>query len=405
MTAFAGVVSTLAAALWLGALLAPWRPCLTRESLEARPGSAPEPLDDVTVLIPARDEAGLIGATLDALLAQGRGPTVLVIDDLSKDGTAERVRHYAGRGVTLVTGTPPPPGWTGKLWALEQGRRCVRTPLILLLDADITMSPGMLAAMRRRLCADDLSLLSLMATLRMETFWERLLMPAFVFFFKLIYPFRLSNSRSPYVAAAAGGCVLLRTQALAEIGGFALIRSHLIDDCALARAFKAAGLKTWIGLSRSVRSRRSYPQLAGVWGTVARNAYTQLRHSPTLLVCCSAVMVTAFLAPLAGILSASPAARAAGAAALAAMCLCYVPVLRYYRRSIGWCALLPAIGVLYLMMTWTSAIDSWRGRRAVWRGRVYGSLGLPPTAVDDGPRPRSGPDATALAGDDLHRHG
>ena len=405
MTVFAGVVSTLAAALWLAALLAPWRPCLTREFLEATPGSAPERLDDITVLIPARDEAELIDATLDALLAQGGRPSVIVIDDLSRDATATRARHYAGRGVTLVTGTPPPPGWTGKLWALEQGRRFVRTPLILLLDADIAMAPGMLATLRRRLRTDDLSLLSLMATLRMETFWEKLLMPAFVFFFKLIYPFRLSNSRSRYVAAAAGGCVLLRTQALDEIGGFARIRSHLIDDCALARAFKAAGLTTWIGLSRSVRSRRRYPRLADVWGTVARNAYTQLRHSPTLLVCCSVVMITVFLAPLAGILSGSPAARSAGAAALVAMCLCYVPVLRYYRRSLGWCALLPVIGMLYLMMTWTSAIGSWRGRRAAWRGRVYGALGSRATAVCDGPRPPSESDVTALAGDDLQRHG
>ncbi|NIW04243.1 MAG: glycosyltransferase [Gammaproteobacteria bacterium] len=402
---FAGVVATLAAALWLGALLAPWRPCLTREFLEATPGSAPEPLRDVSVLIPARDEAGSIDATLDALLAQGGSSTVIVIDDLSKDATAEKARNYAGRGVTLVPGTPPPPGWTGKLWALEQGRRFVRTPLVLLLDADIEMAPGMLAAMRRRLRSDDLSLLSLMATLRMETFWEKLLMPAFVFFFKLIYPFRLSNSRSPHVAAAAGGCVLLRTQALDEIGGFARIRSHLIDDCALARAFKAAGLTTWIGLSRSVRSRRSYPRLAGVWGTVARTAYTQLRRSPTLLLCCSVVMITAFLAPLAGVVSASPPARAAGAAALVAMCLCYAPVLRYYRRSLGWCALLPFIGMLYLMMTWSSAMDSWRGRGAVWRGRVYGSLGSRAPAVAERPRPRGGPDATALAGDDLKRHG
>ncbi len=359
-----------AALLWIGILLLPWRPWRTAETLESLPAAADAPLADVTALIPARNESAHIDATLRALRAQGSRLSMVVIDDQSDDATAEHVARYAAKGVNLVRGIPPPRGWTGKLWALEQGRRLADTPLLLLLDADIELGHGTIATMRQKLIDEELGIVSVLAALRMEAFWERLLMPAFVFFFKLLYPFKLANAPTSSVAAAAGGCLLLRTTALDSIGGFGRLRGELIDDCALAAHVKKAGHRTWIGLSRSVRSRRAYPRLGTVWNMVARTAFVQLRRSALWLMLCTVLMGAAFVAPLAGLLWWSAPAAAFSAAALAAMALCYAPVLRYYDRSPAWSLALPLIGALYLAMTWSSAIRYWSGRQTLWRGRL-----------------------------------
>ena len=363
------------AAIWLCILLLPWQPWRVRERLE--PETAEEAgeigLDDVTVLIPARDEAAVIGDTLAALGHQGRCLRVILVDDRSSDGTAEVARRAAAESLSLTVyaGAPLAEGWTGKLWALEQGRRHVETPLILLLDADITLRPGMVQTLLARRAESGAALVSVMASLRMQKGWERLLLPAFIFFFRLLYPFHLANKPNRWVAAAAGGCVLVEASALDRIGGFGAIRGALIDDCALARAVKDAGFRTWIGVTSGAASHRAYPTLGAVWQMVARTAYTQLRYSPALLLLCTLLMALSFWAPIAG-LAGPPTAQIAAAAGLLVMAVCYLPTLLYYRLSPAWALALPLIGTLYLAMTWHSAMRDWGGRRGEWKGRVYG---------------------------------
>jgi hopene-associated glycosyltransferase HpnB len=358
------------AALWLSILFVPWRPWSTREALEAPAApDATADLSDVTVLIPARDEAAVIGRTLAALRHQGNGLRVIVIDDQSGDDTAARARGSDLDALTVLAGTPPPDGWNGKLWALEQGRARVATPLILLLDADIELAPGMIAALRAKRADGDRAMVSLMAALRMTGFWERLLMPAFVYFFKLLYPFRLANGRAPWMAAAAGGCILIESRALDAIGGFTALRGALIDDCALARRVKGSGRRIWIGLSHGARSHRRYETLGAIWNMVARTAYTQLLYSPALLLLCTALMAVLFWAPVASLVA--PGTGFAAPLALGAMAASYLPVLLYYRRSPVWALALPVIGTLFLAMTWTSALRHWRGEGARWKGRRY----------------------------------
>ena len=363
------------AAIWLCILVLPWQPWRVRERLEPERADEAEQggLDDVTVLIPARDEAAVIGDTLAALGHQGMGLRVILVDDRSGDGTAEVARQAATESLSLAvySGEPLAEGWTGKLWALEQGRRHVETPLTLLLDADITLRPGMIRALLAKKKESGAALVSVMAALRMQKGWERLLLPAFIFFFRLLYPFHLANKPSRRVAAAAGGCVLMETAALDRIGGFDAIRGALIDDCALARAVKDAGYRTWIGVTSGAASHRAYPTLGAVWQMVARTAYTQLRYSPALLLLCTLLMALSFWAPIAG-LAGPLAAQIAAAVGLLAMAVCYVPTLLYYRLSPAWALALPLIGTLYLAMTWHSALRDWGGRRSEWKGRVYG---------------------------------
>lgn len=356
----------LGGAMWLVLLLLPWRPWSTCESLT--PAQDAVALGDVTVLIPARDEAMVLPRTLAALAKQGEGLDVIVIDDQSGDRTGDVAR---AAGAQVIDGASRPEGWSGKLWALEQGRRQATRPLILLLDADIALAPGMLVALLAKRSESSAALVSIMATLSTAGAWERLLVPAFVYFFKLLYPFALSNGRRTPIAAAAGGCILIERQALEEIGGFAALSGALIDDCALAAAVKGSGRRTWIGLGHGVVSHRAYTGLAPIWAMVSRTAYTQLRHSPVLLALCTALMVLAFWAPLLALPALPTWPAAIAASGLAAMLLSYQPMLRFYGRSPFWALALPLIGTLYLAMTWSSALDSWRGKGAIWKGRSY----------------------------------
>ena len=362
------------AALWLCVLVLPWQPWRVRERLEPGPAenAADISLEEVTVLIPARDEAAVIGDTLAALGRQGRSLRVVLVDDRSSDDTAEVARQAAPATLALDVhaGVPLAEGWTGKLWALEQGRRRIETPLTLLLDADITLRPGMIRTLLARKEESGAALVSVMAALRMRGGWERLLLPAFIFFFRLLYPFHLSNGPGRRVAAAAGGCVLVETAVLDQIGGFEAIRGALIDDCALAQAVKEAGHRTWTGVSRGAESHRPYPTLGAVWRMVARTAYTQLRYSPVLLLVCTLLMVLMFWAPIAG-LGGPLAGQIAGGVGLVGMALCYLPTIRYYRLFSAWALTMPLIGTLFLAMTWHSALRDWGGRRSEWKGRVY----------------------------------
>lgn len=363
-----------AALMWWSILLPPWRPWSRQPALD---GQLVLPLDnqdlaEVTVLIPARNEAAFIRKTLQSLASQGRGLTIILVDDQSTDTTAQLAREVDIEDLVLLTGKPLPKGWSGKLWALEQGRRHVHSRFTLLMDADIQLQPGVVGALRERMKKQDLQFISLMAVPRMAGFWERLLMPAFVYFFKLLYPFRLANSPCSKVAAAAGGCILLETRLLDEIGGFASLRDALIDDCALARRIKSLGYKTWIGLTHSVHSLRPYKRLGDIWEMVARTAFTQLHYSLWLLGLCTLLMVLGFALPLVGLFHPDFLTRYLAVAALIGMIVAYVPTLRFYDRSLVWALAMPLIGMLYLAMTWSSAIRFWRGERSRWKGRRYG---------------------------------
>ncbi|MGE0386710.1 MAG: glycosyltransferase [Gammaproteobacteria bacterium] len=354
--------------LWVLIALLPWRPWSTRETLNALPRT--DDLSDVTALVPARDEVEHIERTLRSLAAQDARMRIILVDDESTDGTGARARELQLPQLTVLEGRPHAPGWSGKLWALEQGRAQVRTPLTLLVDADITLDPGLVAALRDKLRLEGLASASLMVQLRMRGFWERLLVPAFVYFFKLLYPFRLANSSVPWVAAAAGGCILVRTEVLDSIGGFGALRGALIDDCTLARLIKSRGYRSFIGLTRSAHSRRRYDDLRALWDMVARTAYTQLRYSPALLALCTLLMLLAFVVPVAAVAAGGAPARL-GAAAWVIMAATFYPTIAYYRLPPAWALALPAAGALYLGMTWSSALRFWRGERSRWKGRSY----------------------------------
>lgn len=374
MDALLTLLAILAAIAWLGLLALPWRPWDTRERLDSKPGE--HDLSAVTVLIPARNEADHIAETVAAVRAQGPGLRIWVIDDQSEDDTAARAR---AAGAEVLTGhPPPPPGWSGKLWALEQARRRVPTSLILQLDADITLRPGVLPALLD-LREQGYSVASAMALLPAGNVVQRLLLPAYVWFFKLLYPFELANSRSRRHAAAAGGCLLIDRHLLADFGGYRSIARELIDDCALAAQAKRRGSRTWVGLSHDVISRRDCSRLGQVRDLVARTAYTQLRHSPGWLLAVTALMLVLFWVPplawLGGV-----GAGIAGAVAWVASMAAYVPLLRFYRLSPLWALGLPITALLYLWMCWVSAWRHWWGRGAEWKGRRYppgvGSTGL-----------------------------
>jgi hopene-associated glycosyltransferase HpnB len=369
----------VALAAWVAVLVLPWQAHRTRERLSAALAAAD--LSTVTVVIPARNESPTIDRVLNALAGQGPGLRVVVVDDESGDDTrtralaaGERLRQAAhGRyalDVEVVSGQRLPEGWGGKLWALQQGlERCAR-PLVLLLDADIELRPHVLPALIEKLESEHAALASVMAQLQCTSFWEKLLVPPFILFFKLLYPFELVHRRASRVAAAAGGCILVRRAVLREVGAFAAYRDALIDDCTLAQHIKAAGHGLWLGLSHDVVSLRRYERLGEFWSMVARTAFTQLRYSLWLLIATTIVMLLVFVAPIAAMTS-SPNAAVAGAAALACMLGVYAPVIRFYGIGPGWLFGLPCAAVLFLAMTWHSAIHYWAGTRAQWKSRTY----------------------------------
>ncbi len=365
-------LALIAALIWLAIILLPWRPWSTREVLDPTSPLFPEDdLSNITVLIPARNEAAMIGTTLSSLKTQGHGLAVIVVDDRSTDGTVAVAQASGVENLRIVSGGALPEHWSGKLWALEQGFRHVETPLTLLLDADIRLAPGVVGVLRERLRENSLQLISLMARMRMVSFWERLLMPAFVYFFKTLYPFHLSNSSFAGVAAAAGGCILLETGVLKEMGGFEAIRDELIDDCALAKRVKLLGCRTWIGLTHCVHSLRSYERLGSVWDMVARTGFCQLRYSTALLLATTAIMLMTFWLPVAGLFFPTTIAKILSASALGTLILSYLPTLKFYGLSGRWALALPLIATLYLAMTWSSAIRFWFGEGSSWKGRFY----------------------------------
>lgn len=350
------------------------------------PASAPPgPWPEVAAIIPARNEEETVASVISAHLASNyRGAFhIVLVDDHSSDATQERAQTAAhGRGNFTLTEAPPlPAGWTGKLWAVNAGlaeaaRRAPGARYILLTDADIILAPQTLGRLVALAEENDPALTSLMARLDARGVWGGLLIPAFVYFFQKLYPFGAVNNPERKTAAAAGGCILLRRDALDAIGGVAAIRGRLIDDCALAAAVKATGRKIWIGLAKdeaiSLRDNRS---LASIWSMVARSAFAQLGHSWVMLGGTIGGMLFLYLAAPAIALS-YPAhgngpAAAIAAAAWALMAATYLPTTRVYDQAPWRTFLLPAAALLFTLMTISSAIDHLRGRGGAWKGRTY----------------------------------
>lgn len=361
----------LSALIWLIILLLPWQPWRNTEILEVDHHGGQVDLSDITVVIPARDESGVIQITLAALVEQGTGLRVILVDDCSTDGTSGAALQVQGADLSMISGAALPVGWSGKLWALEQGVRQVETRLTLLLDADIKLGQGVLAALKEKMLTDGTQFVSIMASLRMVNFWEKLLMPAFIYFFKLLYPFRLTNSQNTRFSSAAGGCILLETHLFKEIGGLEAIKDAVIDDCTLAREVKRRGHRMWIGQSRAVESVRAYEDLGVIWDMIARSAFTQLNYSILILTGMTLVMGIMFWAPVLATITLNPAVLLLSIVAYMAMIISYLPTIRYYGLKPTWALLMPLIGTLYLAMTWSSAFRCWRGERTRWKSRVY----------------------------------
>jgi hopene-associated glycosyltransferase HpnB len=377
------LLASMVLSIWLYLLLGRGAFWLGRERDEAIGGRGPWPA--ITAVIPARDEAECVGETVTSLLRQDYAGEfhVVLVDDQSRDGTAEVARAAAAAlgaidRLTVLPGRTLPAGWTGKLWAQSQGVEAAeagpRPPeLILLTDADIVYAPGELAKLAARAQAGGYVLTSLMAKLRCESFAERMFVPAFIFFFQMLYPFAWANDPRRSTAAAAGGCMLVRREKLRAAGGMASIRSALIDDCALAKELKAQG-PIWIGLTDGVRSVRAYPAVEDIRRMVSRTAYAQLRYSPLLLAGTILGLAMTYLAPVLLTVFATGLAKILGIAAWLLMALAFQPILRFYRVSPLWGLALPAIAATYMAFTLDSAYQHARGRGGMWKGRAQANL-------------------------------
>ena len=394
-----GIACVLAAVAWaylFGGHGGFWRTTARLPPVTRDPAGWP----DVVAVVPARNEAEMLPVTLPTLLGQDYpgALSVILVDDCSSDGTAE-VAAEIGRGsdrpLRVIPGVQPSSdgtgaGWAGKVWAMAQGLRAVGIPsgeapgpgYVLFTDADIAWDAGALRGLVGAAEEDGRDLLSQMALLRAATPWERVVVPAFVYFFAQLYPFRRVNVPGSRTAAAAGGCMLVRREALHRSGGLAPISGALIDDVALGRMIKRQGGRCWLGLSTEVVSVRPYPRLAHLWQMVARSAYTQLNYSPLLLLATVIGLLFLYALPPAGAIAGlaglaagpatGPAALAAGAglAGWALMALTYLPTLRLYRLSPLRAPGLPLIALLYAAMTVDSARRHYAGRGGEWKGRT-----------------------------------
>jgi hopene-associated glycosyltransferase HpnB len=385
LSAAAHVGAALPLLIWLSLLLARggfWRASrqLPRASATAGSRPAPGPPRRVVAVIPARDEAEVIGEAVASLLRQefAGSMQVIVVDDGSSDGTAGAAGAAAASAgaaerLTVLRGAPLAAGWSGKLWAMSQGVAAAasREPdYLLLTDADIRHEPGNVASLIARAEAERRDLVSSMVMLSTETLAERCLIPAFVFFFFKLYPPAWIASQRSRTAGAAGGCMLIRPAALARIGGLAAIRSSIIDDCALAGAVKAAGGSIALGLTRTARSLRVYGTFAEIGRMIARTAFHQLRHSYVLLAGTLLGLAVTYLLPPLLLVSGDPLSMALGGAAWALMSLAYLPMVRFYRLSPLWAIALPGIAAFYAGATLWSAVQYRRGRGGRWKGRV-----------------------------------
>ena len=375
MTGLAMISGVISGVIWAYLLAAHGRfwqagPMLTPSALTQ---SGPMRAPDVCVVVPARDEAAGIAGALSSLLAQNYlgGLRIVLVDDESSDGTGAIARGLGDPRLTVISGGPRPAGWSGKLWAVAQGIAATgASEYLLLTDADILHDPRHLGTLVAQAECGDLDMVSEMVELACESPAERALVPAFVFFFQMLYPFGWVNDPRRATAAAAGGTILIRRRALERIGGIAAVRGALIDDVALAKAVKAGG-KIWLGHSALARSVRPYPDVADIWRMIARTAFTQLNYSPLLLIGTVLGMVIVWIAPPVLALFGEGLAQVLGLLAWLGAMASYLPTLGRFQRSPVWALALPLIAVFYTAATIGSAIDHWRGRGAVWKNRAY----------------------------------
>jgi hopene-associated glycosyltransferase HpnB len=373
------LVSGLVLGIWVYLVLLHGR--YWRERPAKSPIEGPKHWPEIAAIVPARNEAPVVGEAVRSLLRQDYPGKlrIILVDDQSGDGTADVVRAAAAElsavdRVRVISGKAVPDGWTGKMWAVHQGMAALEdfsagAKYVWLTDADIAHDADSLRGLAARAEQGNLALTSLMARLKTDTFAERALIPAYVYFFQMLYPFAWVNDRKRKMAGAAGGCMLVQRKALKAAGGIAAIKGALIDDCALGRILKKQG-PIWLGLADGVRSLRGYPAWDDIWRLIARSAFTQLRHSLLILAACVAGMTLTFLAP--PLLSIQPdlGVRAFGLAAWALMALTYLPTLVYYRQPMWWAPLLPLTALFYLAATVDSARRHLMGRGGEWKGRL-----------------------------------
>lgn len=376
LTILAGLLSLL---IWVY-LLTAWGG-FWRVSRMYPPPVSPEKMSGpVVAVIPARNEAEVIAPVIASLLGQTRVASIhiFLVDDGSSDGTAAAAQEAAARAgkaedLTVITGRPLPPGWTGKLWAVQQGIERARemTPeFFLLADADVVHSPENVSTLAAVAEGGAYDLVSLMVRLRCTSTAEKFLVPAFVFFFFMLYPPPWVRDPKRRTAGAAGGCVLVRPGALERAGGIAAIRGEIIDDCALARAVKAGGGRLWLGLTESAVSVRPYPGFADIGRMISRTAFNQLRHSAVLLLLALAGLTVTYLLPPLLLFSGKVLPSLMGVAAWLLMALAYLPIVRFYGLGPQWALTLPAVAVFYMGATVHSAVRYWTGSGGQWKGRV-----------------------------------
>jgi hopene-associated glycosyltransferase HpnB len=393
MTNFLLLISFLSLAIWLYLIFGRGQFWLSNQKISPLTSSLTN-YPQVCAIIPARDEAAVLPLSLTSLLNQDyQGEfQIILIDDQSSDGTERIAQEIADKchkssQLTVISGQPLATGWTGKLWAMKQGISYATDKFapdyFLLTDADIYHEKSNLTQLVNKAVQEKQALVSLMVLLRCESFWEKFLIPAFVFFFEKLYPFPLVNNPNSSVAAAAGGCILIRRDLLEQVGGIEILKQALIDDCSLAIAVKkylqnhpeTSDSSIWLGLTETTYSLRPYPDLASIWNMVARTAFTQLNYSIFLLIGTIFGMFFTYLAaPLGlilGLVLAEKIITIISAVTLSLMALSYWPTLKLYKLSPLRALTLPLIAFFYSLMTIDSALRYWRGQGGAWKGRVY----------------------------------
>lgn len=397
----ANILGIIALAIWLHLFFGRgwfWR--VKNLDADRENGAALRAWPSVMAVVPARNEAETIGRVVTALVQQDYPAplSVVVVDDHSDDGTADiarqaAVENGAGERVRVVKASALPEGWTGKLWALNEGvlsggavepgvsssglGAAAEVPVFYwFTDADITHAPDTLRRLVERTEHDGLDLASLMVLLQAKTLPERALIPPFLYFFLMLYPPKWIADEELGTAGAAGGCILLRREALARIGGLAAIRGEVIDDCALAKAVKLSGGKVWMELTRKSTSLRAYGTFGEIRDLIARTAFTQLRYSALILVGTLAGMFLTYAAPVLLLFVYDSTARALGFVAWLLMALSFLPTVRFYRLSPLWAPLLPLTAVFYTYATWLSAVRYWMGKGGLWKGRAQARRGV-----------------------------
>jgi len=379
MFVLATSIATLTAVTWSYLVLARgsfWRTKSANPDAREQTGFS----GGVLAVIPARNEAELIGSVVTSLLNQNVALPIVLVDDESTDGTADVARRAAEKAgkadaLIMIRSKPLPAGWTGKVWSMHQGIECARArginpAWLLLTDADVVHGPDTVTSLGLIASQCHYDLVSFMVKLRCESHAEKLLIPAFVYFFFMLYPPAWIRNTRRSTAGAAGGCMLVRAETLERIGGLEAIRGAVIDDCALAGLLKRHGGRLWLGLTDQSRSLRRYETFSHIEQMISRTAFNQLKHSSLLLLGTIAGMVITYLAPPLLLLTRSRPAMFMGAAAWTAMTITYSNMVRYYRLNPSWALTLPLAALFYLWATIHSAVKYWNGAGGEWKGRV-----------------------------------